>query len=101
MILVHHPEKNSKSRGDSDAGPSAPKSSNSRSRFANAYEKKMMKVQEIFETLKEIALQAGESISELGGVASASPSTSLDFFWVTKNRPVAIGGSSSDTCFCI
>ena len=45
--------KNSKSRGDSDAGPSAPKSSKSRSRFANAYEKKMTKVQEIFETLKE------------------------------------------------
>ena len=42
-----------RSRGDSDPGPSAPKTSKSRSRFANAYEKKMTKVQEIFETLKD------------------------------------------------
>lgn len=40
-------------REDNDPGPSAPKSSKSRSRFANAYEKKMTKVQEIFESLKE------------------------------------------------
>jgi hypothetical protein len=45
--------KNSKSRGDGDPGRSATKNSKSRSRLANAYEQKMTKVQEILETLKE------------------------------------------------
>ena len=39
-----------RSRGDSDPGPSAAKTSKSQSRFASAYEKKITKVQE---TLQE------------------------------------------------
>ena len=42
-----------RSQGDSDPGPSAPKTSKSRSRFASAYKKKMTKVQEILETMKK------------------------------------------------